>query len=104
MLRFIGFVLLCVAAAVSLSVIFTRLVTVPVGLWYNACDHEYEQHWLDQAIVHLKTIHYDDPKLQARLDYTIRRHHTVGGFSVMVLPCFKGVAGINSTVLAWNPT
>jgi hypothetical protein len=60
------------------------------GGWYALCgDHEFEQQWLDQVVVHMRSMREqcDDPDLQGILDYAIRRYHRAGAWDVMVAPC-----------------
>lgn len=63
-----------------------------IGIWYSNChNHKTEQVWLDQVIRHLCILRErcDDPELKNVLDYTIYRYNRIGGFDVMVLPCFS---------------
>ena len=48
-----------------------------------------EQHWLDCAVDHLRTLRLDcdDPELDGVLEYTIRRYNRIGPFDVTVSRC-----------------
>lgn len=62
------------------------------GVWYSNCGERYiEQRWLDSVILHLQGLRSrcNDPELQGILDYTINRYNKIGGFDVMVAPCFS---------------
>ncbi|MFA5344709.1 MAG: hypothetical protein WC315_00305 [Candidatus Omnitrophota bacterium] len=78
--------LLLIAIAIEVALPFAG------GIWYSNCGERYvEQVWLDRAIFHLKILRRrcTDPELISVLDYTINRYHHVGGFDVMVAPCFS---------------
>jgi hypothetical protein len=63
------------------------------GIWYAGCGHRVaEQVWLDRVMAHMKGMRArcDDPEVCAVLDYTMARYNKIGGFNVMVAPCFSG--------------
>jgi hypothetical protein len=62
------------------------------GVWYSNCgERPVEQQWLDAAIRHLVVLRdrCTDPELKGVIDYTIKRYNKIGGFDVMVAPCFS---------------
>lgn len=80
-------------------------LSIPVawGVWYSQCgERRMEQEWLDRTIHHLKLLREEemDPEAREVVDYTIARYSKIGGFDVMVVPCFssdgKQYAGQNS--------
>jgi hypothetical protein len=72
-------------------VIGTMIVPVSTGVWYNQCGERWmEQERLDKVITHLIQLRQrcPDSELRGVLSYTIARYNRIGGFDVMVIPCW----------------
>lgn len=67
------------------------------GCYYVGCGPRPEQAWLDKVVAHIKTLHSDDPEVQAVLNYTLARYSRIGPWDVMVAPLAspEGAAGMN---------
>jgi len=62
------------------------------GLWYSQCgERKYEQEWLNRVIQRLEVLEArcTDQKLRGIIQYTTKRYNKIGGFDVMVVPCFS---------------
>lgn len=72
-------------------------VLSPFYLALFPCGGAYEQHWLNQAITHLREVRQvcDDPDLRECLAYTIGRYSKVGRFNVQVQWCVQIVPCIS---------